>query len=175
MKQKVVRIASTRRVESLLQSIVTWEQLHVKKMLVQQARSVYWKKWAAKHEYQELKEGIWLELALALLRKKTKEEWTDKHRNTARKLVLEGGGVQKRLLDTGWSDSSECQACHKEEGAEKQRLYHCPKWYELRRWMPEAFRKWEQKREPQRRSGNGKEVSSRILLVKANGTEAISV
>ena len=33
----------------------------VKKMLVQQARSVYWKKYAAKHEYEELKEGIWLE------------------------------------------------------------------------------------------------------------------
>ena len=29
----------------------------VKKMLVQTARSVYWKKWAAKHEYEELKEG----------------------------------------------------------------------------------------------------------------------
>ena len=32
----------------------------VRKMLLQQARSVFWKKWAAKHEYDELKEGIWL-------------------------------------------------------------------------------------------------------------------
>ena len=30
----------------------------VKKMLLQQARTVCWKKWAAKHEYEELKEGI---------------------------------------------------------------------------------------------------------------------
>ena len=66
----------------------------VKKMLLQQARKVCWKKWAAKHEYEELKEGIWLELALALLRKKTKEDWTEKHRNVAGKLVLEGGWVQ---------------------------------------------------------------------------------
>ena len=51
----------------------------VKKMLLQQTRTVYWKKWAPKHEYEELKEGIWLEPALALLRKKTKEEWTEKH------------------------------------------------------------------------------------------------
>ena len=29
----------------------------VRKMLVQRARSVHWKKWAAKHEYEELKEG----------------------------------------------------------------------------------------------------------------------
>ena len=49
----------------------------VKKMLLQQARIIYWKKWAAKHESEELKEGIWLEPTLALLRKKTKEEWTE--------------------------------------------------------------------------------------------------
>ena len=47
----------------------------VTKMLLKQARSTYWKKWAAKHEYEELKEGFWLEPALALLRKKTKKEW----------------------------------------------------------------------------------------------------
>ena len=45
----------------------------VKKMLVQRARSVYWKKWAARHEYEELKEGAWLEPGIALLRKKVKE------------------------------------------------------------------------------------------------------
>ena len=92
-------------------------------MRLQQARTVYWKRWAAKHEYEEPKEGIWLEPALALLRKKTKEEWTETHRNVARNLVLEGGWVQKKLNDIGWSDESECQVCHKEEGAEKHRLY----------------------------------------------------
>ena len=60
----------------------------VKKMLLQRARTVYWKKLAAKHEYEELKEGIWLEPALDLLRKKTKGDWTEKHRNVARKLLL---------------------------------------------------------------------------------------
>ena len=39
----------------------------VKNMLLQQARTVCWKKWAAKHEYEELKEGIWLEPALAIV------------------------------------------------------------------------------------------------------------
>ena len=33
----------------------------VRKMLVQRARSVNWKKWAAKQEYEELKEGAWLD------------------------------------------------------------------------------------------------------------------
>ena len=112
----------------------------VKKMLMHQARTIYWKKWAAKHENEELKEGIWLEPALALLRKK--EDWTEKHRNVARKLILEGGWVQKKLFDIGWSDESECQACHKEEGTEKHRLYHCPEWHEIRREIQEAVRKW---------------------------------
>ena len=103
----------------------------VKKLLVRQARSVSWKKWAAKHEYEELKVGIWLEPALALLRKKTKEEWAEKHRHAARKMVLEGGWVQKQLFEIGWSES-ECHACHKEEGTEM---------HEIRRELPEAFRK----------------------------------
>ena len=34
-----------------------WHTLDVKKLLLQQARTVYWKKWAVKHEYEELVEG----------------------------------------------------------------------------------------------------------------------
>ena len=117
----------------------------VKKMLVQRARSVYWKKWAAKHEYEQLKEGAWREPGLALLRKKVKENWTEKHRNVARKIFLEGGWTQKRLFDTGWSDISQCLACQMEEGTEKHRLDHCPEWHAVRRDIPECFRKWEQK------------------------------
>ena len=40
---------------------------------------MYWKNWAEKHEYEELKEGAWLESGLALLRTKKKEYWTEKH------------------------------------------------------------------------------------------------
>ena len=67
-------------------------------MLVQRARSVYWKKWTAKHECEELKEGAWLEPGLAFLRKKVKEIWTEKHRNVARKIFLEGGSTQKKII-----------------------------------------------------------------------------
>ena len=82
---------------------------------------------------------------LVLLRKKVKEHWTEKHRNVARKIFLEGGWTQKRLFDVGWSDVSQCRACQIEEGTEKHRLYHCPEWYEVRREITEAFRKLEQK------------------------------
>ena len=54
----------------------------VKKVVVQKARSVCWKKWAAKHEYEDLKEGIWLVPALGVLRKKTSQ------------LSLLGGGME---------------------------------------------------------------------------------
>ena len=117
----------------------------VKKILMQRARSVYWKKWAASHEYEELKEGEWLEPGLALLRKKEKGNWTEKNRNVARKIFLEGGWTQKRLFDIGWSDVSQCQACLIEEGTEKHRFYHCPEWCKVRREISEACRKWEQK------------------------------
>ena len=82
---------------------------------------------------------------LALLRKKVKEHGTEKHRNVARKIFLQGGWTQKRLFEKGWSDISQCQACQIEEGTEKYRLYHCPEWYEVRREIPEAFRSLEQK------------------------------
>ena len=75
----------------------------VKKMLVQTARSVFWKKWAAQHEHEELKDRAWLEPGLALLRKKVRENWTEKHRNVARKIFLEGGWTQKRLFEICWS------------------------------------------------------------------------
>ena len=54
----------------------------VKKRLLRQARMVYWKRWATKHECEELKEGVWLD---AMLRRKTKEAWTDKHRSLLRR------------------------------------------------------------------------------------------
>ena len=72
-------------------------------------------------------------------KKKVKENWIDKHRNVARKIFLEGGWTQKRLFDLGWSDVSQCQACQKEQGTEKHRLYHCPEWYEVRREIPQVF------------------------------------
>ena len=40
-----------------------------KKVLLKQAREAYWKRWAAKHEHEELKEGVWLEPIEALIRK----------------------------------------------------------------------------------------------------------
>ena len=60
-------------------------------------------KWAAKHEYEELKDGVWLKPTLTLLRRGTREEWTDKHHDVARKLALGGGWKPKRLFDIGWS------------------------------------------------------------------------
>ena len=59
---------------------------------------MYWKKWAAKHEYEEPKEGVWFEPALALLRKKVRADWTEKHRNVARKIFLEERLDAKKIV-----------------------------------------------------------------------------
>ena len=144
----------------------------VKKMLIQRSRSVYWKQWAAKHGYEELKEGTWL------VAKESEGNWTAKHRNVARKIFFEFGWTQKRLFDVGWSDISQCQACQKEKGTEKHRLYHCPEWYEVTKSDGRFQRfseSWSKKQEPQRSSGSGKEVLLNILSLEVNGTGAISV
>ena len=36
----------------------------------------------------------------------------DKHLHLTRKLVVEGGLVQKRLYDIGWSDEKKCKRNH---------------------------------------------------------------
>ena len=114
-------------------------------MLVQRARSEYRKKWAAKHEYEELKKRSMAGTRASCLRNKVKENWTEKHRSVARRIFLEGGWTQKRPSDIGWSDVGQCQACQLEDGTERHRLYHCPEWHEIRREISDAFRKWEQK------------------------------
>ena len=106
---------------------------------------MHWKKWAAKQEYEELKEGAWLEPGQAFMRKKVRETWTERHRNVARKIFLEGGWTQKKLFCIGWTDISRCQTCHMEASTKTHRLHHCPERHEVRPDLPEAFRKWEQK------------------------------
>ena len=49
---------------------------------------------------EELKEGVWLEPAQAVLRRKTSESWTDKHRKV-RKWVAEGGCVPLSVVKCG--------------------------------------------------------------------------
>ena len=63
-----------------------------RKRSLKQAWMAYWKRRAAKHECEELK----LEPVQAVLRRKTNEAWTDRHRHVTRKVVVEGGlGVEK--------------------------------------------------------------------------------
>ena len=119
-----------------------WYPKDVKKMLLHQARTVYWKKWAAKHEYEELKEGISLEAALALLRKKTKEDWIGQMKVSA-KLVTR----RKAQKSTG---STIAQNGTKPDGRSQR--------------LSESGSK---KREPQKGSGSGKEVFSRIFSVES--------
>ena len=58
-------------------------------MLLKQARTVCCKKWAAKHDCEELKGGAWLEPIQAVLRRDREMEGGQ----------TSGGWVQKRLYD----------------------------------------------------------------------------
>ena len=113
---------------------------------------MYWKKWAAKHEPEELKEGARIEPALALLRKKSTRVWTETHLNVARKSL--GRRLQKRLFDM--AGRMYVNANHARW--RKEMLYHSQKRHEVRREILEPFRKWEQKAKTSKKDGSGKEV-----------------
>ena len=134
--------------------------LDVKKMLLKQARMVHCKRWAAKHECEELKEGV-----RAMLRRNTHESHTEKHRNEMRKLVAEAPWVQKRLYDIGWSDEKKCRGCNKEARTEKHRLCHCPSLREVRNQIPEGLGKHGCEEHTRRRkTGHDKEAVTSHLL-----------
>ena len=85
------------------------------------------------------------------------EDWTEKHRNIARKLVLERGWVQKKLFDIGWSDESDCQTCQRE----RHRTTQTPSLPKMVRVQTGDFRglqkvRAEAKTSLQKRSGSGK-------------------
>ena len=50
------------------------------------------------------------------------------------------------------------------KGTEKHRVYHCPEWYEVRREIPEAFRRLEQNA---RTSKNELEVAKRYCCASS--------
>ena len=98
------------------------------KKLIQRTKEVQWKKWAAKHECEELKEGVRIDPVPVMQERKWSVTRTSKHRNGMRKLVIEGGWAQTRLDNIGWSDEKMSRGCGRKDCTEKHRLYRCPGW-----------------------------------------------
>ena len=96
----------------------------VKKMIVQQARSIYWKKWAVKHEYEELKEG-WNLLLPCVDRRRTKsglkniemlpENWFWKEAGCRGNSSTSGGQMKVNV-----------KPVFRRKAQKKHRPYHCP-------------------------------------------------
>ena len=126
---------------------------------------MYWKKWAAKHAHEELKEDAWLEPAPALLRKKVGKIGSKIIAMWLGRSFWKEVGRKKDHFETGWSDISQCQACQMDQGTEKHMLYHRAEWHAVRRDIREGFRNWEQKAKTTKRK------RSRALSVEANGIE----
>ena len=135
-----------------------WERLKEEVLDKYKARSVYWKKWAAKHEYEELNEGAWLEPGLAVLRKKEKGielkiiemwpgrlSWKVDGRKRAYPMLIGRTPVNVKLArkrkeqkSTGFSTA--------QNGTKSDERFQK---------LVGSGNSW---REPQRRSGSGKEV-----------------
>ena len=106
----------------------------VKNMFLKQARSAYWKKLAACTSTKKRRKVYGSSQLRLCCGRKQRKSGLKKHRNVARKL-----GCGRRL---GMSVNVKLARWRK---AQKHRLYNCPEWHEVRREIPEAFRKWEQK------------------------------
>ena len=112
----------------------------VKKILVQRARPVSWKKWAAKHEQEEPKEGARIKAALALLRKTAKGVWTEKHRNVVRKIFWVRLDAKETVRC--WPVGGKSMSSLPDGGRHrKAQALPCPEWHEERRHFPEPFKK----------------------------------
>ena len=62
--------------------------------------------------------------------------------------------MQKNLYDIGWSDKSECQACHKEEGTQKHtkaQALPLPRMVRTQTGDPRSFQKVRAKSENQKK------------------------
>ena len=95
----------------------------VKKMLLQQARTVYWKKWAAKHEYEELKERFgwsWLWRCCARKRRKFGLKNIEMLRGSC---FWKEVGCRNDSSTLGGRMNVNAKQVTKEECAEKHRLY----------------------------------------------------
>ena len=136
-------------------------------MFLQRAWTVFWKEWAAKHEYEEMKEGIWLELDLALLREKMKGDWTEKHRNVARKL-LAGCRRDFSTFIGRMTVSVKLVTKRKAQKSTGSTIAHNGTRSDGRFQEPTA--NGSRKRGFQRKSGSGKGELLRTLFLNANGT-----
>ena len=111
----------------------------VKKMLVQRARSVYWKKWAAKHENEELKEGaedadLWIKI------------WEELHGLAEEADELAKAGA---TLDEGYMAEAKAETMQQEREEVYAALryaasFHClvEQWKDCEELRPKPKEKW---------------------------------
>ena len=111
----------------------------VKKMILTQARMVHWKKWAATHECEVLKEEVWLEPSQAV------HASLDRQAQNCDEEAVSWKWWRKLFYDICWSDEKKCRGCTEAEGTEWHRLHHFPCWREAVNQIPETLCKLEQR------------------------------
>ena len=71
---------------------------------------------------------MWLDPIEAMLRRKINEEWTDNHRGVMRKLVAEGGWVQRRFCTISVAQTKRSVKDVTTKALGSTDLYHCSCW-----------------------------------------------
>ena len=121
-------------------------------------RSVHWKEWATKHEYEEFKEGAWLEPGRALLRTKVKESWTEKASQCGQEDLGRRLDAKEKIRCwlVGYQSMSSLPDGGRHIEAQALPLPRVGMKSDGRFQRPSGS--WSKNQEPQRRSGSGKEV-----------------
>ena len=122
-----------------------------------------------------LEEVIWLEPALALLRNKTKEKWTEKHRRLQEIWFWKEAGCSKDYSTLVGRMRVSAKLVTKRTAQKSTGSTTAQKGTKSDEGFQRHSESGSKKPKLQRKSGSGKEVSSRTLSVKANGTGVISV
>ena len=131
-----------------------------KKMMRHQTKEVAGKRWATKHECEQLKDGVCFlaesncihittvlcdRTSFYLEKKKSGQILRALPKRTTHLdqawSCVEGGWTQKKSHDIGWADTIMCKGCDEEEGTGMHRLYHCHSWKEVRNEILEELRK----------------------------------
>ena len=96
----------------------------VKKMLLKQVTTTYWKKCASRHECEEIEQRSLGLTRLMLCCEGRQERIVEKQApQRDENIVVE---MATRMYDTGWSDEKKCRGCDKEDGTEKHKAAPFP-------------------------------------------------
>ena len=97
---------------------------------------------------------------------------TEKSKDGKSKMIASCGFLENELCEYSKEEGVNVKLARRRKAQRTTGCITCPEWYEVRREIPEAFRKLEQKARTSKKEWKWQTVMLSILSVKANGTGA---